>query len=375
MGSASTAAVLRSAPALVGSAPPLPPVAALRSASSPLQPALPARPTGILRPAPNPLQAVSLSRSPFALRPEPSPLRNRRPTVGLSLAALAQPATDARSRTFRLPFLSGSCFAVSQGNNARYSHHTTSNRYAWDFAMPVGTPVVAAAAGRVVALPSAREGHTLSLVLDHGSGIYTLYAHLSALKVRPGARVAAGQLVALSGRDPGQEPHLHYQAFALAPAMTSLPSRFVDDRADADGVPRQRTAYCASGAGTQTGGTTDTPLGAHAFLAQGIGLTVAPPAHVLVLGQTYRVVGTSSRPLGEVVYRLRSANGALLSEQRTRSDWRGRFEFAVTVAAGRSGDAVTQVMFNDFNRMGSPISAILVAPDGRIPPPATKPKP
>jgi hypothetical protein len=54
-----------------------------------------------------------------------------------------------------------------------------------DVAGPVGTPVVAACAGRVTL---AAEFHFFGqlLVLDHGHGVHTLYAHLSAQHVREG---------------------------------------------------------------------------------------------------------------------------------------------------------------------------------------------
>jgi murein DD-endopeptidase MepM/ murein hydrolase activator NlpD len=80
-----------------------------------------------------------------------------------------------------------------------------------DWAVPVGTPVRAARAGRVTfAGPSSSYG--LRVDLDHGTGFVTKYAHLSSIKVRLGQTVTAGQLIALSGntgRSTG--PHLHFE--------------------------------------------------------------------------------------------------------------------------------------------------------------------
>lgn len=79
-----------------------------------------------------------------------------------------------------------------------------------DFAAGTGTPIVAPAAARVV---YAREfyysGNTV--ILDHGAGVLSTMAHLSAFDVEEGATVARGQLlgkVGATGRVTG--PHLHW---------------------------------------------------------------------------------------------------------------------------------------------------------------------
>ncbi|MBF0099010.1 MAG: M23 family metallopeptidase [Magnetococcales bacterium] len=82
-----------------------------------------------------------------------------------------------------------------------------------DIAAPQDTPVVAAAAG-VVALVGVDYFFTgNTLVLDHGHGVVTLYAHLASMAVQEGQWVAAGQVVGavgMSGRATG--PHLHWGA-------------------------------------------------------------------------------------------------------------------------------------------------------------------
>lgn len=81
-----------------------------------------------------------------------------------------------------------------------------------DFAVPVGTPVVAAHAGTIVEV---RESPSYgNMIRIRGNdGIDTLYAHLSSFGVQQGQQVAAGQQIALSGntgRSTG--PHLHFEA-------------------------------------------------------------------------------------------------------------------------------------------------------------------
>ncbi|NLJ81326.1 MAG: peptidoglycan DD-metalloendopeptidase family protein [Firmicutes bacterium] len=68
-----------------------------------------------------------------------------------------------------------------------------------DIAAPEGTPVRAAAAGRV-AKAGSMGNYGLGLVLDHGAGYSTWYGHNSKILVRPGEAVQQGQIVAMSGK-------------------------------------------------------------------------------------------------------------------------------------------------------------------------------
>ncbi|MER5886837.1 peptidoglycan DD-metalloendopeptidase family protein [Streptomyces sp. NPDC001941] len=80
-----------------------------------------------------------------------------------------------------------------------------------DFAVPVGTPVKAAASGVVIKSgPGGAYGN--ELVIKHDNGQYTQYAHLSAFRVHQGAHVAGGDVVALSGNTGNSTgPHLHFE--------------------------------------------------------------------------------------------------------------------------------------------------------------------
>lgn len=97
-----------------------------------------------------------------------------------------------------------------------------------DVAAPTGTPVVAAADG-VVALAHDGMFFTGKTVhIDHGLGLGTVYAHLSALTVRQGQRVKKGQTIGRigkTGRATG--PHLHWGmtlgAVRLDPALVVGP--------------------------------------------------------------------------------------------------------------------------------------------------------
>ncbi len=82
-----------------------------------------------------------------------------------------------------------------------------------DYAAPTGTPVRAAGDGRILTI-GAQGGYGKTVVIDHGRGITTLYAHLSrfAPGLRRGSRVRQGQtigFVGMTGLATG--PHLHYE--------------------------------------------------------------------------------------------------------------------------------------------------------------------
>lgn len=81
-----------------------------------------------------------------------------------------------------------------------------------DVRMAYGGEVQSVAAGRVSSVGE-RSGYGLTVVIDHGNGLETRYAHLSGTEVQVGDQVDAGQVVARSGnsgRSTG--PHLHMEA-------------------------------------------------------------------------------------------------------------------------------------------------------------------
>jgi murein DD-endopeptidase MepM/ murein hydrolase activator NlpD len=79
-----------------------------------------------------------------------------------------------------------------------------------DFASPAGAAIAAPAPGRVVLADDLYyTGQTL--VIDHGQGVHTIFAHLRRIGVLEGARVATGDVVGevgSTGRSSG--PHLHW---------------------------------------------------------------------------------------------------------------------------------------------------------------------
>lgn len=81
-----------------------------------------------------------------------------------------------------------------------------------DLSAKVGTPIYAADGGVVQAVYKKSYGYGYHIIISHGNGYSTLYAHLSKIKVSVGDKVAKGQVIALSGntgRTTG--PHLHFE--------------------------------------------------------------------------------------------------------------------------------------------------------------------
>ncbi|MES2119523.1 MAG: M23 family metallopeptidase [Pseudomonadota bacterium] len=87
-----------------------------------------------------------------------------------------------------------------------------------------GTPIYATADGTVLRAGWNSGGYGNLVELDHGRGITTRYAHMSATLVRPGDRVTRGQQVGLmgsTGRSTGN--HLHYEVRIDARAVNPIP--------------------------------------------------------------------------------------------------------------------------------------------------------
>jgi murein DD-endopeptidase MepM/ murein hydrolase activator NlpD len=93
-----------------------------------------------------------------------------------------------------------------------------------DIASPLGTAVRAAADG-IVFQAGPEEGYGNEVLVDHGFGVTTKYAHLGTLRVVAGEKISQDQIigtVGMTGRTTG--PHLHYEVLVrntpvVAPAL------------------------------------------------------------------------------------------------------------------------------------------------------------
>lgn len=148
---------------------------------------------------------------------------------------------------YRLPWTGSERHLCIQGNLSWFTHRGR-NAHAWDFWMPVGTPVRSMRAGRVVRVEKDRHGiglHTANLVeVEHADGTVAVYAHLRrhGAAVEVGDDVRAGDLLGYSGMS-GRTlyPHLHVQ---LEVDDRSVPLVFAE--VPGDGIPRFGRRYEAS---------------------------------------------------------------------------------------------------------------------------------
>ncbi|MFD1325678.1 M23 family metallopeptidase [Micromonospora sonneratiae] len=81
-----------------------------------------------------------------------------------------------------------------------------------DLALPANTPIRAAAAGTVTTAGWAFTGYGISVVIDHGNGYLTHYAHMNATAVSVGQKVSPGTVIGYEGSTGDSTgPHLHFE--------------------------------------------------------------------------------------------------------------------------------------------------------------------
>ena len=84
--------------------------------------------------------------------------------------------------------------------------------YGVDFSAPQGTPIYATGNGTVKKTKKSRRGFGNHIVIDHGYGYESLYAHMQKYTVRRGQKVKRGDLIGYVGNSgKSTAPHLHYE--------------------------------------------------------------------------------------------------------------------------------------------------------------------
>ena len=102
-----------------------------------------------------------------------------------------------------------------------------------DIVAPRGSPISASASG-VVSFAGRRSGYGNVIEIDHGYGVKTRYAHMSAIEARVGQRVTRGDLIGRVGNTGlSSAPHLHYEVLVHGepqnPALYILDGEIIPD--------------------------------------------------------------------------------------------------------------------------------------------------
>lgn len=91
-----------------------------------------------------------------------------------------------------------------------------------DISTPIGTRIQAPADGLVVSC-GVKGGYGNAVVIDHGYGVVTRYAHLDHFNVKPGQRVRRGEVIAFVGNTgKSTAPHLHYEVWVNDQAQNPI---------------------------------------------------------------------------------------------------------------------------------------------------------
>jgi murein DD-endopeptidase MepM/ murein hydrolase activator NlpD len=143
--------------------------------------------------------------------------------------------------SYAMPVDENSRWELGQGFEGEFSHQDEQNRYAVDFIVPVGSPVLAARDGIVMDVASgfdrggtdakryAQRANFIRIL--HADGTMALYAHLQedGVLVKPGQTVNLGQHIAYSGNTGFTSgPHLHFALqMNVGMRLVSTPFRMV----------------------------------------------------------------------------------------------------------------------------------------------------
>ena len=119
---------------------------------------------------------------------------------------------------------------VTSGFGSRFHpilHHMRMHKGV-DLAAAYGTPILAAASGRVVAA-GWHGGYGRQVAIQHGGGLETTYSHMSSIAASPGSHVRQGQVIGYVGSSGlATGPHLHYEVYKDGRLVNPLSVKMVE---------------------------------------------------------------------------------------------------------------------------------------------------
>lgn len=98
-----------------------------------------------------------------------------------------------------------------------------------DFSAPIGTPIFCSGDGKIIKIEKAKSGYGNNIVIDHGYGYQTRYAHIGKSLVKVGQIVKRGEKIATVGNSgKSTAPHLHYEVLKNRKAVNPINFFFND---------------------------------------------------------------------------------------------------------------------------------------------------
>lgn len=151
------------------------------------------------------------------------------------------------SSAYRLPYPSGTSSWIVQGNNSG-KNHESSQKFAWDFRLSCGTPVLAAREGDIYDYEDSHTGYGTGkpnnfVAVKHSDGTVARYVHIEKNSAKKSGHVKRGDKIATVGNvGNSMTGHIHFQVNQSATSSTSIPVSFNDVKDD-KGIPRAFNSY------------------------------------------------------------------------------------------------------------------------------------
>lgn len=102
--------------------------------------------------------------------------------------------------------------ASGYGRRIHPIYKTKKMHWGMDFSAPTGTEVYATGNGKIEKVKRSRRGYGNNVMIDHGYGYKTFYAHLEKYTVKRGQKVKRGDIIGYVGNSgTSTAPHLHYE--------------------------------------------------------------------------------------------------------------------------------------------------------------------
>jgi murein DD-endopeptidase MepM/ murein hydrolase activator NlpD len=210
-------------------------VAATGSAGRALASVTPSSPAPAAQTASNGLPKPFLGRLGFGNRPDIEGLIKRATALSASFRAVNDTLTVNFERLANTPSIMPTTGWLSSHFTQSRFHpilHASRAHEGIDLSAPMGAPIIAPAAGRVISVTN-EPGYGRTFEIDHGSGIITRFAHCSRIIVHVGQVVTRGQPIATIGNSGlSTGPHLHYEVHVngkpVDPLRFVLPDKVTD---------------------------------------------------------------------------------------------------------------------------------------------------